>query len=92
MVSEEEEEMITSEMGSPLLQKKNSLAGSLDQIPNRIGSSLSPESSSNKADSQDAKSESTFSRGCYWTLCGVHGEETVLCASAYFNYKFYGPV
>ncbi|KAM3846956.1 protein Wiz isoform 2-T2 [Vipera latastei] len=55
MVSEEEEEMITSEMGSPLLQKKNSLAGSLDQIPNRIGTSLSPESSSNKADSQDAK-------------------------------------
>ncbi|XP_039215470.1 protein Wiz isoform X5 [Crotalus tigris] len=55
MVSEEEEEMITSEMGSSLLQKKNSLAGSLDQIPNRIGSSLSPESSSNKADSQDAK-------------------------------------
>ncbi|XP_026532756.1 protein Wiz isoform X2 [Notechis scutatus] len=56
MVSEEEEEMITSEMSSPLLQKKNSLAGSLDQIPNRIGTSLSPESSSNKADSQDAKS------------------------------------
>ncbi|XP_032065193.1 protein Wiz isoform X7 [Thamnophis elegans] len=56
MVSEEEEEMITSAMSSPLLQKKNSLAGSLDQIPNRIGTSLSPESSSNKADSQDAKS------------------------------------
>ncbi|XP_032065190.1 protein Wiz isoform X4 [Thamnophis elegans] len=55
MVSEEEEEMITSAMSSPLLQKKNSLAGSLDQIPNRIGTSLSPESSSNKADSQDAK-------------------------------------
>ncbi|XP_058023132.1 protein Wiz isoform X6 [Ahaetulla prasina] len=56
MVSEEEEEMITSAMSSPLLQKKNSLAGSLDQIPNRIGTPLSPESSSNKADSQDAKS------------------------------------
>ncbi|XP_070595768.1 protein Wiz isoform X11 [Erythrolamprus reginae] len=55
LVSEEEEEMITSAMSSPLLQK-NSLAGSLDQIPNRIGTSLSPESSSNKADSQDAKS------------------------------------
>ncbi|XP_058023129.1 protein Wiz isoform X3 [Ahaetulla prasina] len=55
MVSEEEEEMITSAMSSPLLQKKNSLAGSLDQIPNRIGTPLSPESSSNKADSQDAK-------------------------------------
>ncbi|XP_070595763.1 protein Wiz isoform X6 [Erythrolamprus reginae] len=54
LVSEEEEEMITSAMSSPLLQK-NSLAGSLDQIPNRIGTSLSPESSSNKADSQDAK-------------------------------------
>ncbi|XP_025024250.1 protein Wiz isoform X4 [Python bivittatus] len=55
MVSEEEEEMVTSEIGSPLLQKKSSLAGSLDQIPNRIGTSLSPEPSSNKADSQDAK-------------------------------------
>ncbi|XP_062976522.1 protein Wiz isoform X2 [Elgaria multicarinata webbii] len=55
MASEEEEEMITAEMGSPPLQKKSSLAGSLDQIPNRIGSSLSPEPSSNKADSQDSK-------------------------------------
>ncbi|XP_044309560.1 protein Wiz isoform X6 [Varanus komodoensis] len=55
MASEEEEEMITAEMGSPSLQKKSSLAGSLDQIPNRIGSSLSPEPSSNKADSQDSK-------------------------------------
>ncbi|XP_063148634.1 protein Wiz isoform X2 [Candoia aspera] len=55
MVSEEEEEMVTSEMGSPLLQKKSSLAGSLEQIPNRIGTSLTPEPSSNKTDSQDAK-------------------------------------
>ncbi|XP_053150170.1 protein Wiz isoform X7 [Hemicordylus capensis] len=55
VASEEEEEMATAEMGSPLLQKKNSLTGSLDQIPNRIGSSLSPEPSSNKTDSQDSK-------------------------------------
>ncbi|XP_077780468.1 protein Wiz isoform X9 [Podarcis muralis] len=55
MASEEEEEMVTAEMGSPALQKKSSLAGSLDHIPNRIGSSLSPEPSSNKADSQDSK-------------------------------------
>ncbi|XP_053232211.1 protein Wiz isoform X7 [Podarcis raffonei] len=55
MASEEEEEMVTAEMGSPALQKKSSLAGSLDHIPNRIGSSLSPETSSNKADSQDSK-------------------------------------
>ncbi|XP_060127764.1 protein Wiz isoform X4 [Zootoca vivipara] len=55
MASEEEEEMVTAEMGSPPLQKKSSLAGSLDHIPNRIGSSLSPEPSSNKADSQDSK-------------------------------------
>ncbi|XP_032995504.1 protein Wiz isoform X8 [Lacerta agilis] len=55
MASEEEEEMATAEMGSPPLQKKSSLAGSLDHIPNRIGSSLSPEPSSNKADSQDSK-------------------------------------
>lgn len=60
MASEEEEEMVTAEMGSPALQKKSSLAGSLDHIPNRIGSSLSPEPSSNKADSQDSKSESVF--------------------------------
>ncbi|XP_039215471.1 protein Wiz isoform X6 [Crotalus tigris] len=72
MVSEEEEEMITSEMGSSLLQKKNSLAGSLDQIPNRIGSSLSPESSSNKADSQDAKTvDSESGREIDCQLCGA---------------------
>ncbi|XP_026532757.1 protein Wiz isoform X3 [Notechis scutatus] len=72
MVSEEEEEMITSEMSSPLLQKKNSLAGSLDQIPNRIGTSLSPESSSNKADSQDAKSvDSDSGREIDCQLCGA---------------------
>lgn len=57
MASEEEEEMVTAEMGSPPLQKKSSLTGSLDQIPNRIGSSLSPEPSGNKTDSQDSKSE-----------------------------------
>ncbi|XP_061472535.1 protein Wiz isoform X5 [Rhineura floridana] len=55
MASEEEEEMVTAEMGLPPLQKKGSLAASLDQIPNRIGSSLSPEPSSNRADSQDSK-------------------------------------
>ncbi|XP_066470709.1 protein Wiz isoform X5 [Tiliqua scincoides] len=55
MASEEEEEMVTAELGSPPLQKKSSLTGSLDQIPNRIGSSLSPEPSGNKADSQDSK-------------------------------------
>ncbi|XP_070793538.1 protein Wiz isoform X1 [Pituophis catenifer annectens] len=72
MVSEEEEEMITSAMSSPLLQKKNSLAGSLDQIPNRIGTSLSPESSSNKADSQDAKSvDSDSGREIDCQLCGA---------------------
>ncbi|XP_058023133.1 protein Wiz isoform X7 [Ahaetulla prasina] len=72
MVSEEEEEMITSAMSSPLLQKKNSLAGSLDQIPNRIGTPLSPESSSNKADSQDAKSvDSDSGREIDCQLCGA---------------------
>ncbi|XP_060096716.1 protein Wiz isoform X2 [Heteronotia binoei] len=55
MASEEEDDMVTTEMESPPLQKKNSVAGSLDQIPSRIGNSLSPESSSNKADSQDSK-------------------------------------
>ncbi|XP_042310570.1 protein Wiz isoform X8 [Sceloporus undulatus] len=55
MASEEEEDMVTAEMGSPPLQKKSSLAGSLDQIPNRIGGSLSPELSSSKTDSQDSK-------------------------------------
>nr|XP_056722910.1 protein Wiz isoform X2 [Euleptes europaea] len=55
MASEEEDDMVTTEVGSPPLQKKNSLAGSLDQIPSRIGNSLSPEPSSNKADSQDSK-------------------------------------
>ncbi|XP_062826808.1 protein Wiz isoform X11 [Anolis carolinensis] len=55
MASEDEEEIVTTEMGSPPLQKKSPLAGSLDQIPNRIGGSLSPEISSNKTDSQDSK-------------------------------------
>lgn len=54
---EEEEEMVSAEMGSPLLQKKSSLAGSLDPIPSRIGNSHSPEPSNSKADAQDAKSE-----------------------------------
>lgn len=58
MASEEEDDLVTTEMGSLPLQKKNSVAGSLDQIPSRIGNSLSPEPSSNKADSQDSKSES----------------------------------
>ncbi|XP_025024251.1 protein Wiz isoform X5 [Python bivittatus] len=72
MVSEEEEEMVTSEIGSPLLQKKSSLAGSLDQIPNRIGTSLSPEPSSNKADSQDAKTvDSDSGREIDCQLCGA---------------------
>ncbi|XP_053232212.1 protein Wiz isoform X8 [Podarcis raffonei] len=67
MASEEEEEMVTAEMGSPALQKKSSLAGSLDHIPNRIGSSLSPETSSNKADSQDSKTPNLTT--C--EVCGV---------------------
>ncbi|XP_028573044.2 protein Wiz isoform X3 [Podarcis muralis] len=67
MASEEEEEMVTAEMGSPALQKKSSLAGSLDHIPNRIGSSLSPEPSSNKADSQDSKTPNLTT--C--EVCGV---------------------
>ncbi|XP_032995499.1 protein Wiz isoform X3 [Lacerta agilis] len=67
MASEEEEEMATAEMGSPPLQKKSSLAGSLDHIPNRIGSSLSPEPSSNKADSQDSKTPNLTT--C--EVCGV---------------------
>ncbi|XP_044309559.1 protein Wiz isoform X5 [Varanus komodoensis] len=72
MASEEEEEMITAEMGSPSLQKKSSLAGSLDQIPNRIGSSLSPEPSSNKADSQDSKTvDSDSGREIDCQLCGA---------------------
>nr|XP_060620430.1 protein Wiz isoform X11 [Anolis sagrei ordinatus] len=55
MASEDEEEIVTTEMGSPPLQKKSPMSGSLDQIPNRIGGSLSPEISSNKTDSQDSK-------------------------------------
>ncbi|XP_060620429.2 protein Wiz isoform X10 [Anolis sagrei] len=55
MASEDEEENVTTEMGSPPLQKKSPMSGSLDQIPNRIGGSLSPEISSNKTDSQDSK-------------------------------------
>ncbi|XP_032995500.1 protein Wiz isoform X4 [Lacerta agilis] len=72
MASEEEEEMATAEMGSPPLQKKSSLAGSLDHIPNRIGSSLSPEPSSNKADSQDSKTvDSDSGREIDCQLCGA---------------------
>ncbi|XP_053232208.1 protein Wiz isoform X4 [Podarcis raffonei] len=72
MASEEEEEMVTAEMGSPALQKKSSLAGSLDHIPNRIGSSLSPETSSNKADSQDSKTvDSDSGREIDCQLCGA---------------------
>nr|XP_028573051.1 protein Wiz isoform X5 [Podarcis muralis] len=72
MASEEEEEMVTAEMGSPALQKKSSLAGSLDHIPNRIGSSLSPEPSSNKADSQDSKTvDSDSGREIDCQLCGA---------------------
>ncbi|XP_060127763.1 protein Wiz isoform X3 [Zootoca vivipara] len=72
MASEEEEEMVTAEMGSPPLQKKSSLAGSLDHIPNRIGSSLSPEPSSNKADSQDSKTvDSDSGREIDCQLCGA---------------------
>ncbi|XP_077183546.1 protein Wiz isoform X12 [Paroedura picta] len=55
MATEEEDDMVATEMESLPLQKKNSVAGSLDQIPSRIGNSLSPEPSSNKADSQDSK-------------------------------------
>nr|XP_020651989.1 protein Wiz isoform X8 [Pogona vitticeps] len=55
VTASEEEEIVTADLGSPPLQKNNSLAGSLDQIPNRIGGSLSPEPSSNRTDSQDAK-------------------------------------
>ncbi|XP_062826804.1 protein Wiz isoform X7 [Anolis carolinensis] len=72
MASEDEEEIVTTEMGSPPLQKKSPLAGSLDQIPNRIGGSLSPEISSNKTDSQDSKTvDSDSGRENDCQLCGA---------------------
>ncbi|XP_048344420.1 protein Wiz isoform X2 [Sphaerodactylus townsendi] len=70
MASEEEDDMIATEMGSPPLQKKNSLAGSLDQIPSRIGNTLSPEPSSNKSDCQDLKTPNLMT--C--EVCGVNFE------------------
>lgn len=78
MASEEEEEMVTAEMGSPPLQKKSSLTGSLDQIPNRIGSSLSPEPSGNKADSQDSKSECLLLSLLLSSTCGIGDSERLL--------------
>nr|XP_060620428.1 protein Wiz isoform X9 [Anolis sagrei ordinatus] len=72
MASEDEEEIVTTEMGSPPLQKKSPMSGSLDQIPNRIGGSLSPEISSNKTDSQDSKTvDSDSGRENDCQLCGA---------------------
>ncbi|XP_072846460.2 protein Wiz isoform X9 [Pogona vitticeps] len=72
VTASEEEEIVTADLGSPPLQKNNSLAGSLDQIPNRIGGSLSPEPSSNRTDSQDAKTiDSDSGREIDCQLCGA---------------------
>lgn len=82
VMASEEEDMITTEMGSLPLQKKNSVAGSLEQIPSRIGNPLSPEPSSNKADTQDSKSESLllFVRH----LCNIVYD---ICNSSYLAYS-----
>uniref|UniRef100_A0A8D0G4I1 WIZ zinc finger n=1 Tax=Sphenodon punctatus TaxID=8508 RepID=A0A8D0G4I1_SPHPU len=65
-LSEEEEEMVSVELGSPPLPKKSVLAGPLDEIPNRLGGALSPEPPGSKSDSQDSKAQNL-------TTCEVCG-------------------